>query len=204
MGAFLSESLTLSGKGDKLTPTIAILSNRRTGQDSLQYSRPVTPYQSPDRGAFLIPFLIKVAATGFGSGYAPIAPGTAGSLVGIVIYLALTRLPWPFQLATILLLTLFAVYVSGEAEKIFNKKDSSYIVIDEIVGQQFALFFVPPTILYIALGFLLFRLFDIVKPPPAGFCQSHLPGGWGVVMDDVFAGIWTNIILLLAIRFLGI
>jgi phosphatidylglycerophosphatase A len=204
MAAFLSESLTLSGKGDKLTPTTATLSDIRTGQDSLHYSRPVTSCQSPDRGAFLTPFLIKVAATGFGSGYAPIAPGTAGSLVGIVIYLALTRLPWPFQLATILLLTLFAVYVSGEAEKIFNKKDSSYIVIDEIVGQQFALFFVPPTILYIALGFFLFRLFDIVKPPPAGFCQAHLPGGWGVVMDDVMAGVWTNILLLLAIRFLGI
>jgi len=92
----------------------------------------------------------------------------------------------------------------GEAEKIFNRKDSSYIVIDEIAGQQFALFLVPPEVLYIALGFLLFRLFDIMKPPPAGFCQDHLPGGWGVVMDDVAAGIWTNIILLLAIRFLGI
>jgi len=121
-----------------------------------------------------------------------------------VLYLALTHLPWPLHLVTILILTLFAVYVSGEAEKIFNRKDSSYIVIDEIAGQQFALFLVPPEVLYIALGFLLFRLFDIMKPPPAGFCQDHLPGGWGVVMDDVAAGIWTNIILLLAIRFLGI
>ena len=204
MSAFLSESLTLRGKGDKLTPTTATLSSIRTGQDSLQYSRPVTSYQSPDRGAFLTPFFIKVAATGFGSGYAPIAPGTAGSLVGILIYLALTRLPWPVHLVTILLLILFAVYVSGEAEKIFNKKDSSYIVIDEIVGQQFALFFVPPKILYIALGFLAFRLFDIVKPPPARFCQDHLPGGWGVVMDDVMAGVWTNILLLLAIKLAGI
>jgi hypothetical protein len=104
MGAFLSESLTSLGKGDKLTPTTATLSDIRTGQDSLQYSRPVTPYKSPERGAFLTPFLIKVAATGFGSGYVPIAPGTAGSLVGIVLYLALTRLPWPLHLVTILLL----------------------------------------------------------------------------------------------------
>jgi len=163
----------------------------------------VTPYQSPERGAFLTPFLIKVAATGFGSGYAPIAPGTAGSLVGIVLYLALTRLPWPLQLVTILFLALLAVYVSGEAEKIFNKKDSSYIVIDEIVGQQFALFLVPPKILYVALGFFLFRLFDIVKPPPAAFCQAHLPGGWGVVMDDVAAGIYTNILLLLVVYFVS-
>jgi len=203
MGAFLSESLTSLGKGDKLTPTAATLSDIRTGQDSLQLCRPVTPYQSPERGAFLTPFLIKVAATGFGSGYAPIAPGTAGSLVGVVLYLALTHLPWPLRLVTILFLTLFAVYVSGEAEKIFNKKDSSYIVIDEIVGQQFALFLVPPKVLYIALGFLLFRLFDIVKPPPAGFFQAHLPGGWGVVMDDVAAGIYTNMLLLLIMYFVG-
>lgn len=204
MGAFLSESLTFLGKGDKLTPTAAMLSDIRTGQDSLQLCRSVTPYQSPGRGAFLTQFLIKVAATGFGSGYAPIAPGTAGSLVGVALYLALTHLPWPVQLVMILLLTLFAVYVSGEAEKIFNKKDASYIVIDEVVGQLFALFLVPPKVLYIALGFLLFRLFDIVKPPPAGFFQAHLPGGWGVVMDDVAAGIWTNIVLLLAIKLAGI
>jgi len=166
--------------------------------------RPALPHQSPGRGAFLTPFLVKVAATGFGSGYAPVAPGTAGSLVGVALYLALTHLPWPVQLVVILLLTLFAVYVSGEAEKIFNKKDASCIVIDEVVGQLFALFLAPPKVLYIALGFLLFRLFDIVKPPPAGFFQDHLPGGWGVVMDDVAAGIWTNIVLLLAIKLAGI
>ena len=99
-----------------------------------------------------------------------------------------------------------AVLCSGGFEELGeDERDALMVrVIDEIVGQQFALFFVPPKILYIALGFLAFRLFDIVKPPPARFCQDHLPGGWGVVMDDVMAGVWTNILLLLAIKLAGI
>jgi phosphatidylglycerophosphatase A len=98
-------------------------------------------------------------------------------------------------------LTLLAVYASGEAERIFNRKDSPRIVIDEIVGLLWSLVLVGPTIGRIVLAFLLFRLFDIVKPPPARWCQDRLPGGWGVVMDDVVAGIWTNVALQLALRF---
>ena len=92
-------------------------------------------------------------------------------------------------------LTLLAVYTAGEAERIFDKKDSPRIVIDEIVGLLWALFLVGPTLYRIAAAFILFRLFDIVKPPPARWCQDKLPGGWGVVMDDVAAGIWANVVL---------
>ena len=148
--------------------------------------------------------LIKIFATGLGSGYSPFAPGTAGTVVGIPIYLALSHLTWPFYLAATLILTFLAVYASGKAEGIFRKKDSSRIVIDEIVGFLFTLFLIPPTALYIFLGFILFRLSDIVKPPPAKLCQDRLPGGWGVVMDDVFAGIWANVVLRLAIELAGI
>jgi phosphatidylglycerophosphatase A len=98
-------------------------------------------------------------------------------------------------------LTLLAVYASGEAERIFDRKDSPRIVIDEIVGLLWALFLVGPTLYRIAAAFFLFRLFDIVKPPPARWCQDRLPGGWGVVMDDVAAGIWANGALLLALHF---
>jgi phosphatidylglycerophosphatase A len=97
--------------------------------------------------------------------------------------------------------TLLAVYAAGEAERIFDRKDSPRIVIDEIVGLLWSLAFVGPTIGRIVLAFFLFRFFDIVKPPPARWCQDRLPGGWGVVMDDVAAGIWANVLLLLALRY---
>ena len=98
-------------------------------------------------------------------------------------------------------LTLIAVYASGEAERIFDRKDSPRIVIDEIVGLLWSLFLVGPTLYRIAAAFILFRLFDIVKPPPARWCQDRLPGGWGVVMDDVAAGVWANVVLQIALRF---
>lgn len=96
-------------------------------------------------------------------------------------------------------LTLLAVYASGEAERIFDRKDSPRIVIDEIVGLLWSLALVGPTVGRIVLAFFLFRIFDIVKPPPARWCQDRLPGGWGVVMDDVAAGIWANVALQLVL-----
>lgn len=94
--------------------------------------------------------------------------------------------------------------MSGEAEKIFNEKDSSRIVIDEIVGFQFTMFLITPTVLHIFLGFLLFRFFDIAKPFPIRLCERKFPGGYGVVGDDIVAGIYANIFLLLLIKYLGV
>ena len=143
-------------------------------------------------------------ATGAGSGYAPFAPGTVGTIAGIPVYLLLSRLSWTFCLISVLILTLLAIYISREGEKIFNEKDSPRIVIDEIVGFQWTMFLVLPTVLHILLGFFLFRLFDIVKIFPAGYLQNRLPGGYGIVIDDVVAGMYSNIILLLVIKFWGI
>lgn len=143
-------------------------------------------------------------ATGVGSGYAPFAPGTVGTIAGIPVYLLLSRLSWTFYLISVLILTLLAIYISREGEKIFNEKDSPRIVIDEIVGFQWTMFLVLPTVLHILLGFFLFRLFDIVKIFPAGYLQNRLPGGYGIVIDDVVAGMYSNIILLIAIKFWGI
>jgi len=124
-----------------------------------------------------------------------------GTLAGIPLYLALSSLPWPLYLVSVSVLTLLAVYASGEAERIFDEKDSPRIVIDEIVGILWSLALVSPTVGRIVLAFFLFRIFDILKPPPAHWCQDRLPGGWGVVMDDVVAGIWTNAVLMLALHF---
>jgi len=101
-------------------------------------------------------------------------------------------------------LSFLAVYISQEAEKIFNKKDASQIVIDEIVGVQFTMFLVTPTVLHILAGFIFFRFFDIFKPFPVRLCEKRLPGGYGVVGDDIAAGIYGNIILLLLVKFAGI
>ena len=94
--------------------------------------------------------------------------------------------------------------MSQEAEKIFRKKDASQIVIDEIAGFLWTMFLVTPSVLHVMLGFIFFRAFDIVKPFPARLFQNRLPGGYGVVLDDVVAGIYANMVLLILMRFWGI
>jgi phosphatidylglycerophosphatase A len=166
--------------------------------------RGVSCLKNRKRGVFLFEKLIKVTASGFGSGYAPFAPGTAGTVTGIAFYLLLSHLSWMFYLLSVAVLTFTSFYVSQEAEKLFHEKDSPRIVIDEIVGYLCAMFLVEPTLWHIALGFLLFRFFDIVKVFPAAYFERKLPGGYGIVMDDVVAGIYSNVVLLLLIRFWNI
>ncbi len=146
---------------------------------------------------------IRIAATGLGSGLSPLAPGTAGTLVGVVVYLVFSRLVWPVYLLSAVTFAFFAVYVSQEAERIYGRKDPSRIVIDEIAGFLVTMFLVAPTLSHIVIGFVLFRVFDIVKPFPIRLCERRFPGGYGVVGDDIVAGAYANIVLLLLIRFLG-
>jgi len=156
------------------------------------------------RGAFLFDRLIKFVATGFGSGLVPFAPGTAGTIVGIPIYLAFSRLSWILYFVLVVAFTSLACYVSNQAERMFGEKDTSRIVIDEMVGFQWTMFLVAPTVLHVFIGFILFRLFDILKVFPAGYFHRRLPGGYGVVIDDVVAGMYANIAFLLIIKFWGI
>ena len=116
--------------------------------------------------------MIKAVASGAGSGYVPFAPGTAGTLVGIPVYLIISRLSWTLYLISILILTFLACYISQEAEKIFNEKDSPHIVIDEIVGFQWTMFLISPTVIHVLLGFAFFRIFDIIKIFPACYVDS--------------------------------
>ncbi|HOO90641.1 MAG TPA: phosphatidylglycerophosphatase A, partial [Syntrophales bacterium] len=141
------------------------------------------------------------AATGLGSGLSPVAPGTIGTLVGIPVYLIFSRLSWPLYLLSVVAFSLFAVYVSQEAERIYHEKDPGRIVIDEIAGFLVTMFLVTPTAWSVLGGFLLFRTFDIIKPFPIRVCERRLPGGYGVVGDDIIAGIYANIVLLLLLRF---
>ena len=126
-----------------------------------------------------------------GTGYAPNAPGTVGTIMGIPLYLALSLLSQPFHILAILILTGLAVWISQKAEILFQEKDSQRIVLDEIIGLQYTLLpAAAPDASQIICGFLLFRFFDIVKFFPARTVQDKLPGGYGIVADDVVAGIY--------------
>ena len=142
---------------------------------------------------------IVALTTGFGAGFSPIAPGTAGTVVGIVYFLGFRFLePLPFFMALVAL-TVLACWASGEAELIFDEKDSGKIVIDEIVGFLVTMFYIPidwsDPIDYgvkILAGFLFFRLTDVLKPFPARWVDQKMGGGTGVVLDDVVAGVYAN------------
>ena len=141
-------------------------------------------------------WLIYMFGTGFFSGYAPVAPGTAGSLVGLFILLLFPGFSeWKLLLGCILVF--FAgVAAATQIERFENKKDTGLIVIDEIVGIWITFLYIPEKINLIGWigGFLLFRLFDIIKPFPARRSQN-LSSGWGVMIDDVIAGIYANLVL---------
>jgi len=138
--------------------------------------------------------LIKFIATGFYSGCSPIAPGTAGSLVGILIYLLIISLQLSSisYLLLIISILLIGIWVSEKAEYIFERKDSQKIVIDEIAGILISLFMLPHGFWIVLSGFIIFRIIDISKP---FYMLERLPKGFGVMMDDVAAGIATNLIL---------
>lgn len=139
-------------------------------------------------------------ATGCYAGYLPIAPGTFGTLVAVPLCYLLSLLG-PFEgIFFIGVFGGFAIWIAGEAEKIFEKRDPGFIVIDEIAGLLVALFAIPWSAKNVLIGFLLFRLMDIAKPFPIRRVESKLPGGWGVVSDDLLAGVYANVILRLVMR----
>ena len=134
-------------------------------------------------------------ATGGYAGRVPFAPGTVGSLIGIPITFLLSKGSWPVALSATVLLTYAAVWAAGEAERLLEAKDPGCIVIDEIAGMVVTMLGLPFTFFTATAGFMLFRVFDILKPPPVRQLDRQMSGGWGIVMDDVAAGIMANIVL---------
>lgn len=138
-------------------------------------------------------FLVRFLATGAGTGYSPVAPGTAGTLLSLCLYLAVP-LPGIVGWACLLLVSLLAaVGVSSSIPPVWGH-DPSRVVIDEMVGLLFAVAMLPRTPVIVVGAFILFRAFDIVKPPPARAAE-RLPGGWGIVLDDVIAGVYAHLAL---------
>jgi len=140
-------------------------------------------------------FFFIFFGTGFYSGYCPVAPGTAGTLVGVCLFWGFAKFTPPLYLLTVLAFIFLSAWIAEGAEKRFQKKDAPCIVIDEICGLLVTMALVPWSWLNVGLGFFLFRFFDILKPFPARWMEKKLPGGWGVVLDDVAAGLYAAIML---------
>ena len=140
-------------------------------------------------------------ATGFYSGYLPKAPGTWGSLVGLLLFFLLHTLNLQIYLAVVAAIFVIGTFAAGEAEKIMDRKDPGLVVIDEIVGMLITMIAIPATPLAMALGFILFRIFDIWKPFPVNFFDQRFHGGLGIMLDDVMAGIYSLVILQVLVRF---
>lgn len=138
-------------------------------------------------------------------GFAPVASGTISvAVVGIPLYwvlIAVLDLGYRPYLAIIVALTGLAIWLSGRVDQLLGEKDSSKNVIDEIPGFLIALIAVPPTWQLVLAAFLLERAIDIAKIWPANWIERKLPGGWGVVLDDVVAGLYTLAILQVAVAF---
>jgi len=145
--------------------------------------------------------LIKGVATVAGVGYLPIAPGTWATAVGVIIAYFLGN-----NLAFYSLLLIFLVFLGAMAsdmmEKLLKIKDPGVVVIDEVVGVMIALWGLPLIWSVMISGFFLFRAFDMFKIYPINKLET-IPGGWGIILDDCMAGVYTNIILRIALRCAG-
>lgn len=131
-------------------------------------------------------------ATAGGVGYAPVAPGTFGTAVAVPLVWAASSLPQWGYLALCAAVTVVAIAASAGADRAFGEHDSGKVVIDEVAGYFWTMALAPRGALVpLALGFVLFRVADILKPPPARQIDQRMGGGAGVVLDDVAAGLWS-------------
>lgn len=139
-------------------------------------------------------FAARSIATFFGAGYFPKAPGTFATIATIPLYLLVRRLSLPLYVGIIGKLLVAGVVASGVVEKEWGK-DPSRVVIDEVCGLLVTLVERPAGMKEIALGAALFRLFDIIKPPPVGTLDKNVKGGFGIMADDVAAGVMAALVL---------
>jgi phosphatidylglycerophosphatase A len=146
---------------------------------------------------------VLFVATGFFIGTVPFAPGTFGSLIGLPVCFLLARLNLLQSVIYILAFILFAIGIASAAEKILKQKDPGQIVIDEIAGLMVTFAGLPFNLKTALAGFIMFRVFDILKPFPIRLLERSVRGGSGVVLDDVLAGVYGNLIIRLVIYISG-
>jgi phosphatidylglycerophosphatase A len=141
--------------------------------------------------------LVILLASGAYVGYVPVASGTFGSLLALPMLVALAGAAWPPAATVVLIVvaSVLAMPVCDRAGRLYGQADSSRIVLDEVCGMLIAGAFLPATWWHLGLAFLAFRLFDIVKPFPAGHFDRNVKNGIGVVADDLVAGIYANLVV---------
>ncbi|MEJ2095814.1 MAG: phosphatidylglycerophosphatase A [Deltaproteobacteria bacterium] len=149
-----------------------------------------------NRGQQVILFL----SSGFYLGRLPVAPGTFGSLPGLGLWLLLSRWEWLAILFFLVIFILFAAWIAGLAAEALDCRDPGSVVIDEIAGMAITMAGIPINWTACVAGFVLFRFFDIAKPFPIRWVDQHVKGGFGIVLDDVLAGIISNIALRIIIK----
>jgi len=137
-------------------------------------------------------FLWKALASFFGAGLSPVAPGTVASAIAFAVLWFVPNDVWPYWTA-MLAVSLLGVPISSKAAKFWGK-DPSKVVIDEVAGCMVAVLFLPKTPVLWAIAFLVFRAYDILKLPPAKTAEERLPEGWGIMTDDLVAGIYAFVL----------
>ncbi|WP_338151269.1 phosphatidylglycerophosphatase A [Persephonella sp. IF05-L8] len=160
--------------------------------------------QAPDDFKTMVAFMLS---TGLFVGKIPIAPGTIGTLVGIFPILIYWTRGGEYQLWNQIFITLavflIGIWASTVVVETFKDKDPEYVVIDEIAGYMVSMIGFYPSWQHLLIAFILFRIFDILKPPPIKMFEK-LPSGLGVMADDIIAGIYTWIIMFILVKFFGI
>jgi len=160
------------------------------------------PDSHPPRKLFTHP--IHLLAFGLGSGLPNRAPGTFGTVAAMLLYYLIAPfLSLPVYVAACLITTVFACYAAHVTARDLGVHDHKGIVIDEWVGYWITMIAVPINWYYPLIGFLLFRLFDIWKPWPIGWLDKNIPGGIGIVVDDIAAGIFAGILMQIIVYWMG-
>ncbi len=139
---------------------------------------------------------------GFGSGLAPKMPGTIGTLVGVILFLVLPVLDWKIYLGITLMGFIAGIFLCGYTARTLGVHDHPAIVWDEIVGYFITMLMVPKSWVWILSGFILFRIFDIFKPWPISIADQKLKGGFGIMLDDLIAGVFALIIIQITLYLL--
>jgi phosphatidylglycerophosphatase A len=147
--------------------------------------------------------IIFILASWFGSGVLPFAPGTWGSLISLPFAFGAYSFGFIYSCFSLALIIILSFLISEAAMKIFHNEDPPQVVIDETAGIFITLFLIPLSWISIIGGFILFRVFDILKPFPAGLIDRRFGGGVGIVLDDVVAGIYANICLRIVLFLIG-
>lgn len=146
---------------------------------------------------------VHFLAFGFGSGLSPFAPGTAGTLVAIPLYLLLVQLPFWGYVAVLLVMSLVGIWICGESSRRLGVHDHGGIVWDEFAGYLLTMLAAPAGWVWMVVGFCLFRLFDIWKPWPVRWVDREVSGGFGIMFDDILAGIYAWLALQVLARLFG-